>query len=195
MSTKKQEFMDAIGAGKLSKVKKLVEEEGMHPNKMINKYVTPLMLAAGYGHSSILKYLIKAGANPGFRKSNGMTALFHAIEGKTYKEDYVDPPRPESVKLLLADPRTDPNASWDTGRGDRVSVLSWAVIKAESSSAAGKPFWYEDRLKVVQLLLKHPELDKSERLKVQKEVGSLEYNDELKALFFPTKSFFSFFSS
>ncbi len=57
MSTKKQEFMDAIGAGKLSKVKKLVEEEGMHPNKMINKYVTPLMLAAGYGHSSILKYL------------------------------------------------------------------------------------------------------------------------------------------
>lgn len=130
MSTKKQEFMDAIGAGKLSKVKKLVEE-GMQPNKMINKYVTPLMLAASYGHSSILKYLIKAGANPGFRKSNGMTALFHAIGGKTYKEDYVDPPRPESVTILLKDPRTDVNASWDTGRGDRVSVLSWAGITGQ----------------------------------------------------------------
>lgn len=186
--------MDAIGAGKLSKVKKLVEEEGMHPNKMINKYVTPLMLAAGYGHSSILKYLIKAGANPGFRKSNGMTALFHAIEGKTYKEDYVDPPRPESVKLLLADSRTDVNASWDTGY-HHVSVLSWAVSKAQFNPAAGKPFWFEDRLKVVQLILEHPNLDKSERLKVQKEVGSLKYNDELKALFFPTKSIFSFFSS
>ena len=67
-------------------------------------------------------------------------------------------------------------------------------MKAESSSAAGKPFWFEDRLKVVQLLLEHPELDKSERLKVQKDVGSLKDNDKLKALFFPTKSIFSFFS-
>lgn len=181
--TKKQEFIDAIGVGKLGKVKRLVEEEDMSPNNMVNKYVTPLMLAAGYGHVGLIKYLIKAGANPGFKTRSGMTALFHAIEGKTYNEDYEDPPRPESVRLLLADPRTDPNATWDTGRGDRVSALAWAVMKAEVSEAAGKPSWYADRLKVVQLLLEHPGLKEAERLNIQTKVSALQGNYELKKMF------------
>jgi len=181
--TKKQEFMDAIGVGKLGKVKRLVEEEDMSPNNMVNKYVTPLMLAAGYGHGNLVKYLIKVGANPGFKTRSGLTALFHAIEGKTYNEDYEDPPRPESVKLLLADPRTDPNASWDTGRGGHISPLGWAVMKAESSEAAGKPSWYQDRLKVVQLLLEHPGLKKAERQNIQTKVAALKGNYDLKKLF------------
>jgi len=181
--TKKQEFIDAIGVGKLGKVKRLVEEEGMSPNNMVNKYVTPLMLAASYGHSNLVKYLIKAGANPGFKTRSGMTALFHSIEGKTYNEDYEDPPRPESVKLLLADSRTDPNALWNTGRGGRVSPLGWAVIKAEVSEAAGKPSWFADRLAVVQLLLEHPGLDEAERLNIKTKVAALENNYELKKLF------------
>jgi hypothetical protein len=182
-ATKKQEFMDAIGAGKLSKVKTMVEKEGMHPNRLINKFVTPLMLAADYGHGSILKYLIKAGANPGAKTRSGVTALLHAVEGKTYKEDYVDPPRPESVRILLGDPRTDVNAIWNTGY-HRVSVLAWAVVKATSHKEAGRPWWFEDRLKIVQLLLEHPALDTAERLKQQKEVAALDgTNKELKRLF------------
>jgi len=181
--------MEAIGEGDIDKVKNMVEK-GMSPNKMINKFVTPLMLAASYGHTDLLEYLIKAGANPGHKTRSGLTALFNAIDGRKYKEDYVDPPHPDCLQLLLEDSRTDVNAVWDTGRGSRISVLSWAVIKADASTF--KPDNFQDRLTIVRLILAHPELDKAERLKIKKEVAAMKNNVELKELFTPTKSWWPF---
>jgi len=189
--TKAQEFVDAIKKGSLPKVSRLVETEGMNPNNMINKFVTPLILATSYGHTQLIKYLLKAGANPGHKTGSGMTVLFHAIDGRTYNEDYVDPPRPECVKLLLKDPRTDVNAVWDTGRGSQISVLSWAVLKADSS--AFRPDNFEKRLEVVELLLSHKDLDKAERLKVHTQVAAMKHNAELKKLFEVTKPWWSLY--
>jgi hypothetical protein len=183
---KQREYMDAIGEGSLRKVKRLVEEEDMSPNNMINRYVTPLMLAASYGHINLINYLIKAGANPGHKTRSGLTALFNAIDGRKYKEDYVDPPRPESVKRLLENSRTDVNAVWDTGRGEQISALSWAITKADSS--VFKPDNFQERLEVVELLLNHPDLDKAERMSIQKKVAAMKHNTELKKLFEITKS-------
>jgi ankyrin repeat protein len=66
---------------------------------------TPLCGAASWGHTSVLRALLAAGADPGMPESDGFTALAWAIRGGSY----------DSVALLL-DAGADPNQSDSQGR-------------------------------------------------------------------------------
>jgi hypothetical protein len=185
--TKRQEFEDMITSGKLSKVKELIEKDGMSPKNMVNKYSTPLMLATSYGHINIVRYLLKLGVDPTVKTKNGVTALFHCIEGYDHDRYGVYPPRPQIMELLLKDPRVNPNQVWDTGYGDHVHILERAVSKVEYSGFIKQKNidFFEDRLRIVQLLLDRPDIDKAEVLKQQNHVAELKDNMELKRLFYP----------
>jgi ankyrin repeat protein len=79
----------AVKRQKLEDVKKFVGK-GMIENKDINGF-TPLMVAAYYGYTPILKYLLENGANVDATDKNGWTALMYSAS-----YNFID-----DVKLLI----------------------------------------------------------------------------------------------
>ena len=81
-------FKIACAAGNLDILKKLDIKYINTPNKIQD---TPLIVAAYYGYSNIVEYLLDVGADPSIRNTAGKTALDYAQEKG----------REECVKLLL----------------------------------------------------------------------------------------------
>ena len=55
---------------------------GADPNRAVNG-LTPLMMAAEYGYTPIVRLLLARGANPALRDLDGMTAVDYALIGAT----------------------------------------------------------------------------------------------------------------
>jgi len=58
-------------------------DAGADINRGDEKGVTPLMMAAGYGYDDTVQLLLKRGADPTIKRSNGETALDWAMSGMT----------------------------------------------------------------------------------------------------------------
>lgn len=82
-------------------------EAGANPNGTDTSGTTPLMMAAGYGYTDIVKILLAHGANPRLATSDGITALDLARSGVPDIDRFtVFDCQDDTVKTLLnADPR------------------------------------------------------------------------------------------
>lgn len=120
---------DIIGAAynnDLARVKEFVAEDKQNIHAMDDSQRTPLMYAASYGHTEIVKYLVKQGARVDAQDFLGYTSLMYAVEH----------PSVENVKYLL-EVGADPNIR--TNDGETALII-----------AAGL-----DELEKVKLLIKH----------------------------------------
>jgi len=79
----------AVAKQSLEDVKKYVKQ-GLIEEKDVNGF-TPLMVAAYYGYTPVLKFLLENGANVDATDKNGWTALMYSAS-----YDFID-----SVKLLI----------------------------------------------------------------------------------------------
>jgi len=72
-------LFDAVAAGDLAEVKRLVVGCGVDPNVREDDYgATPLHVAAEYGYSEIVEVLLEHGAAPNIREKYGDTPLHYA---------------------------------------------------------------------------------------------------------------------
>ncbi|MBN4072079.1 ankyrin repeat domain-containing protein [bacterium AH-315-F18] len=77
------DFLDAVELGNLRDVKLYIGESGSDDVDVPDhRGWTPLTLAAYYGHTEIVVWLLALGATPDFKDLNGMTPLDHATAGQ-----------------------------------------------------------------------------------------------------------------
>jgi hypothetical protein len=74
-------LLHAIHKNQLGSVAALLDGHA-DPNLAVNS-MTPLMMAAGYGYTPIVRLLLARGANPGLRDLDGWTAVDYAVSGMT----------------------------------------------------------------------------------------------------------------
>ena len=113
--------------GNLDIVKYLVLEHSADVNFMDRGY-TPLSLAAGSGHVSVVRFLIDNEANVNAKTTDGDTALIFACmdedgDGKNENSDFF-----ECQKVLLAN-GADPNLQDDCGNTALHFILGWGQDK------------------------------------------------------------------
>lgn len=71
---------NAVHKDQIESVKALLDG-GADPNRTDPNGLTPLMMAAGYGYTPIVKVLLARGADTRLRDGKGSTALDYAIDG------------------------------------------------------------------------------------------------------------------
>ena len=108
----------AVGNQSLEDVKKYVEQ-GMIEEKDVNGF-TPLMVAAYYGYTPVLKYLLENGANVDATDKNGWTALMYSAS-----YDFID-----DIKLLI-----EHNASLNLKNNKGLTALYYAEEYKNERSA------------------------------------------------------------
>jgi hypothetical protein len=74
-------LMHAIHKNQLGSVGALLDGHA-DPNRAVNGE-TPLMMAAGYGYTPIVRVLLAHGADPRIRDADGETAVDYAVAGMT----------------------------------------------------------------------------------------------------------------
>jgi hypothetical protein len=74
-------LLHAIHKNQLGSVEALIDGRA-DPNRAVNGE-TPLMMAAGYGYTPIVKLLLARGADPRVRNADGETAVDYAVTGVT----------------------------------------------------------------------------------------------------------------
>lgn len=74
-------LLHAIHKNQLGSVAALLDGHA-DPNRAVNG-LTPLMMAAGYGYTPIVRLLLARGADPRIRDLDGETALDYAVVGMT----------------------------------------------------------------------------------------------------------------
>jgi hypothetical protein len=74
--------MHAVHKEHLAAAKALIDN-GAVVNLASHRGVTPLMMAAGYGDTAIVKLLLHAGADPRRQDHDDKTALDYAVAGET----------------------------------------------------------------------------------------------------------------
>jgi hypothetical protein len=74
-------LMHAIHKNQLGSVAALLDGHA-DPNRAVNGQ-TPLMMAAGYGYTPIVRLLLARGADPRIRNADGETAVDYAVAGMT----------------------------------------------------------------------------------------------------------------
>ena len=96
----------ATSASDVAKMTRMLDA-GADPNGTESDGATPLMMAAGYGYTNIVKLLLTRGANPRIATSNGITALDLARSGVPDIDRFtVFACQDDTVKALLAaDPK------------------------------------------------------------------------------------------
>lgn len=72
-------LLDAIGTADHRTIRNLIKVEGADINTTNEQGQTPLMLAAGKGHTSTVEQLLKHKANTDAKDTDGNTALIHAV--------------------------------------------------------------------------------------------------------------------
>jgi hypothetical protein len=75
-------LMHAVHKEQLASAKALIDN-GAAVNLASPRAVTPLMMAAGYGDTAIVKLLLRSGADPRKQDNDGKTALDYAVVGET----------------------------------------------------------------------------------------------------------------
>lgn len=83
----KSPFHLAVCKGDIVAVKKFIEY-GVNINKKVNN-MTPLMLAARFNHTEIIKILLENGANKSIENSHGFTALDYAEYAKSTESIFI----------------------------------------------------------------------------------------------------------
>jgi ankyrin repeat protein len=63
-------------------------DAGATPDRATGSGMTPLMMAAGYGSSEVVKVLLAHGANPAIRDADGAAAVDYALTGMTDIDDF-----------------------------------------------------------------------------------------------------------
>jgi ankyrin repeat protein len=116
-----EKFIEMATKGNVEEVKRAIEI-GIEIDELGAKGYTALMVAAYYGHRSIVKMLLAAGANPSLLSDDdglgvGMTALILAA-GSFFASN-----RQEIVKLLIAG-GADPN---QRGFGGKTAIFAAAI--------------------------------------------------------------------
>jgi hypothetical protein len=74
-------LLHAIHKNQLGSVEALLDGHA-DPNRAV-KSMTPLMMAAGYGYTPIVRVLLARGADPRLRDLDGWTAVDYAVQGMT----------------------------------------------------------------------------------------------------------------
>lgn len=74
-------LLHAVHKNQLGSVEALLDGHA-DPNRAVNG-MTPLMMAAGYGYTPIVRLLLARGADPRLRDLDGETAVDYAIVGMT----------------------------------------------------------------------------------------------------------------
>src|SRR5262249_52555837 len=116
------ELFEAVMAGKISEVKRLVEK-GAKVNSQKRDGFTPLMLAAFQGNEKVVEYLIGRGSDVNLRNYIGQSALM--IAAKSGRNPIVD-------LLVLA--RADVRAVDNENR----NAIAWAVSYADFPETVSK---------------------------------------------------------
>lgn len=76
--------------GNFKKVKSLVEKEGVDVNTTDSSGVTPLSVAAFYGHEDLIEFLLSKGANPFAKCDTGRTPIHESLVRQNFgKSDRV----------------------------------------------------------------------------------------------------------
>ena len=132
-----EQFIEACKAGDLSKVESLLEQ-GVHIEARDGSdHQTGLVFSANRGHFSIVKMLIKMGAEINATDDKGWTALSEAsYRGRTPIVEF----------LLEKKASTLPSTSWLDSR-EHGNALFWCIESAWNS--------YSEKIEIVKLLLAH----------------------------------------
>ncbi|MCU1348142.1 MAG: hypothetical protein JWO56_1172 [Acidobacteria bacterium] len=116
-------LLHAIHRNQLASVGTLLDV-GADPNRGNPEGMTPLMFAAGYGQTPIVKLLLRRGANALLRDKRGDTALDYALTGTTDIDRFTwFSCHDETARLIAsAAPRLRPSpgaARWASVKGCR----------------------------------------------------------------------------
>ena len=90
-------------------------EAGATVDRATDSGMTPLMMAAGYGSTDMVKVLLAHGANPGLRDADGAAAVDYALTGMTDIDDFTwFRCQTETTRLLarVSPPATDGARRW-----------------------------------------------------------------------------------
>ena len=118
-------LMHAIHKNQIGSVAALLDGHA-DPNRAVNGE-TPLMMAAGYGYTPIVRLLLARGADPRIRDLDGETAVDYAIVGMTDLDRFTFfSCADDSVRALIAAnaPRTIERSSRRWGSLKRCESLS-----------------------------------------------------------------------
>ena len=113
-------LLHAIHKNRLVSVSALIDS-GADPNRANPAGMTPLMFAAGYGHTPIVQLLLRRGANPRLRDRGGETAFDYALIGATDFDRFTWFSCQDQTARLLASAAPRLHASSGAAR--------WAAIK------------------------------------------------------------------
>ena len=105
-------LMHAVHKNQIGSVAALLDGHA-DPNRAVNGG-TPLMMAAGYGYTPIVRLLLSRGADPRVRDLDGDTALDYAVAGMIDIDGFTFfSCQDETARLLLAaDPAQPRGRSW-----------------------------------------------------------------------------------
>lgn len=132
-----EQFIEACKEGNLSKAEELLEQGARIEARDGSDHQTGLVFAAYKGHVSIIKMLIKRGAEINATDDKGWTALSEAsYMGKTAVVAF----------LLEKKASTLPSTSWLDSR-EHGNAVFWCIESAFNS--------YSEKIEIIKLLLAH----------------------------------------
>lgn len=118
-------LLHAVHVHQLGSVAALIDA-GADPNRLSGDGITPLMMAAGYGHTDMVQLLLRRGANPRIADRHGATAFDLALSGVPDIDRFtLFDCQSETVKVLQS---ADPTLRGHVGLATP-AARTWARLK------------------------------------------------------------------